>query len=557
MNRRITSHGLRLRHPMTNNAAQQKPANAYGLRTEVPSIPFLLLGAWLFAVGLVGEHFSIDLLWLGLLVAALQLTFRIRAPWPLTVHLIDIWILAFLILFIPEALYASAGVEASFGAALTARAGSFIAGAFGATMVGYWMIAGFRKATNRSDSRISPAHILPKTRIKIKQVYNSKSRFFSRGQENQGRAGRRTFGTSHKRVRRSTPGLWKRAVSRSKPACTEVFRAPFFLWFYFTSISLFILYYLFVYMGATRVFSGRAYRYMDMGFGSINKLGTLLIVLLPILIAYLLKRYKIRIGLRLGLVSLGCLLLFVLIAIGTRFYLGFALVGVLYFALDKFHGMPKRRVFMLLAAFVLLLVLQDFLLIARTEGIGKLFESSSVRESILYSAKKEPYLSSEGMLNITTLILKSPAIWEHSRFNENLYLFYWWIPRSLWPQKPTMAGHWLIREYGNARGFGKGYSVSGGFCMPALVDFGPNWGMFFCLVYGALLGIFERFVSRQSKRKWGPPSLFAALLYFGVFFMMRSLQTSLIFMMEAWVVVIIPVFAVEFLSRAKGVRQSL
>jgi hypothetical protein len=123
---------------------------------------------------------------------------------------------------------------------------------------------------------------------------------------------------------------------------------------------------------------------------------------------------------------------------------------------------------------------------------------------------------------------------------EHAFLLYWWVPRALWPSKPTMDGYWLAHEVMEDGDVGAGHSVAGGFALPSLLDFGPGLGILACLAYGLVLWRVERFALRHRTAA-DAASIFCALLPFAVFFAMRSPQTSMIFL-ESCFALYLPIF---------------
>jgi hypothetical protein len=144
------------------------------------------------------------------------------------------------------------------------------------------------------------------------------------------------------------------------------------------------------------------------------------------------------------------------------------------------------------------------------------------------------------MLRVHAWVHEKQIFAEGGRSPEHAFLLYWWVPRSVWPSKPTMDGYWLAHEVMADGDAGTGHNVAGGFVLPALLDFGPNLGIVVCLLYGFGLWVADRFSARHADPA-DPGSVFAALLPFAVFFAMRSPQTSALFL-ESCIVVYLPIF---------------
>lgn len=203
---------------------------------------------------------------------------------------------------------------------------------------------------------------------------------------------------------------------------------------------------------------------------------------------------------------------------GTRFYLGFQMTGLLFSWL-RLRGtlVSKRQLAWLGTGILVVWAGSAVMLPMRSVGV-EAFVQQFDRAIVQATA-----LQDEGLLSVLALAADSREQVDGS--SEHLFLTYWWVPRSIWPTKPTMAGYWLIRETGGR--YSAGQSVSGGFAFPLMIDFGPDFGVFFALFYGSFLLLLDRWASSMWAR--GPSSAAqAGILGFGTFFAMRSPITSLI-----------------------------
>jgi hypothetical protein len=218
---------------------------------------------------------------------------------------------------------------------------------------------------------------------------------------------------------------------------------------------------------------------------------------------------------------------------GSRFPLGFQLLGSLFFVFQMYKFSFKQ---LLMGALVIVLITatQGTMRAARNKGIAYV-QFGDVVELVL---EPESHLSAEGVLRVNGWIHSARAYSLPGKLPDNLFILYWWVPRQVWPEKPTMAGYWLIRELTDGP-VNENHSVSGGFSMPALLDFGPVFGVFFCVSYGFWLALFEAYGIRY-RNSASPHAILVAMLFFGVFFMMRSLQTSLLFMIQTGLVSVVP-----------------
>ena len=268
------------------------------------------------------------------------------------------------------------------------------------------------------------------------------------------------------------------------------------------------------------------------------------VVMQPILAAYVTRRYRARGPVLWAAWLVAPLAALALYASGTRFYLGFMLCGVLHFALEPLRPMPRRRRAAIVAAAIAFLALQGTMRASRTSGLVD-FDASEFGAAL---ARPETFLSSEGLLRVNAWVHEKRAWDNPARPLENAFILYWWVPRSVWPDKPAMEGRRLIDDVMEEGWFNANHSVAGGFAMPALLDFGPWLGAAFALVYGAALGGLQRFVWRHLELA-DPASVLVSLAAFGVFFTARGLHTSLIFV-TLCLIWCVPLLLVE--RRARG-----
>jgi hypothetical protein len=226
----------------------------------------------------------------------------------------------------------------------------------------------------------------------------------------------------------------------------------------------------------------------------------------------------------------------ILYSVGTRYFLGFFGCAVLFYAAGLTRPFSGRRVASFALAVVALAGLQGTMRILRGTGLGGA-EAGSLAAAL---GRPETYVSSEGMLRVHAWVHEKGIFEEAGRAPEHAFLLYWWVPRSVWPDKPTMDGYWLAHEVMADGDVGAGHNVAGGFVLPALLDFGPRVGILVCLLYGLVLSGADRFMVRHGDPA-SPASVFAAFLPFAVFFAMRSPQTSALFL-ESCIIVYLPIF---------------
>jgi len=331
-----------------------------------------------------------------------------------------------------------------------------------------------------------------------------------------------------------------RIVTRSRP---RVIKACL------TVLSTLILAYLALTVSPQNLLTPRGMRNADPLLGPAAFAIVPAIVIQAVLTAQLAAMTRRRSGLAFPIV-VAAVTFVILYANATRFFLGFFAGGVLFFLARFTRPISRRQIAILASAILSIGMVQGTMRIVRGAGLGEA-DAGSVLTSL---TQGQTYFEGEGMLRVHAWVHRKEVFEEQGRPLEHAFLLYWWIPRSLWPAKPTMDGYWLAHEVMADGDAGVGHSVAGGFTLPALLDFGRHGSIVFCLLYGLLVWGLDRFVGAHGDPA-DPYSVAAALLPFGIFFAMRSPQTSAIFV-ECCLGLYLPIFIVIRLS-ARRLRRAV
>lgn len=446
--------------------------------TMVETLPYLFLGFALIVVGIIGSIDSVLTLEISLILASLVLAVTLWIRRPKSFLIIDAWLAGFIIIFFAEMVSGRELVLVYFPENILATTEAVVASTFGATLLGYALALG------RWTRWFGPP--LPDTDHDTRLSGNT----------------------------------------TKPPLPIEL------MFFLFAFIALFVYFVLFV-RPLEQLFTTSRAQLPDLNLLE-QQLNTLVTVL-PIYVTYILLRFRVPlIIVPIAIISAG-FAIFVTFAGGTRFLLGFVGGGILFFLFNGFRNLTWRQILLLALAGVTFFFAQDFARVLRgSGGIANADFSRSLREEGV------PRLNPEGLLLINSWIHANDGRPRAERLPESLFILYWWVPRSVWPSKPTMAGYWFPREMTTMRGYGSGHSFSGGFAFPALLDFGLVGGTFFSVIYGVLIAWFEAVVERR-RSSTDPISIVYSLLYFTCIFMIRSLHTSLIFVMVAYIGIILPI----------------
>lgn len=227
--------------------------------------------------------------------------------------------------------------------------------------------------------------------------------------------------------------------------------------------------------------------------------------------------------------------------VGTRFPMLFAVGGMF---ITRF-GNEQLRVRTWVRAGVLLFVIalaMSMMVQFRGKGASNVDPGEVITE-----------LVADGLDTSEEIVLTQARMVDHygrqphleGRSTSSLFVF--WVPRALWPGKPTLLEHWFPREYG-LRGFPESHSIAAGFPADGYADFGFAGGLLTMLIAGLGLGAIDRASSRVLVDRGSPYLCLVGPLYGAVFFAVRSMNTAIIAALG--VVVLAALF-----SRATGAHR--
>lgn len=209
---------------------------------------------------------------------------------------------------------------------------------------------------------------------------------------------------------------------------------------------------------------------------------------------------------------------------GSRFPLLFSFLGfILTYNYLRVNKISLKNFFIVGSAILVLVsssyVMKEF----RTTGN----KSNLVPDQTKNEYKDMPtylsqYLSNEGVIDMTTLMMQHFSSHDHLYGVSSGFITYFWVPRIFWEDKPTMLGHWFIRQYRS--GFGEWHSASFGFTGELFADFG-----YFSLIIIFFIGRFIKNAEKFQETALASKSynvILGAMLFPYIFFFVRSPITS-------------------------------
>lgn len=141
-----------------------------------------------------------------------------------------------------------------------------------------------------------------------------------------------------------------------------------------------------------------------------------------------------------------------------------------------------------------------------------------------WSTKISAECSPEGTVPMMTILRNHINVYGHTYGVYTGFIFYFWVPRSIWPSKPEMIGHWLAQGY--LTGISAGHSSSLGFTGELYADFG-YFSLILLLFLGRLMRKGNSFIlCYDYGRVPCLQSLISVLLIPYIFFTVRSPITA-------------------------------
>lgn len=215
----------------------------------------------------------------------------------------------------------------------------------------------------------------------------------------------------------------------------------------------------------------------------------------------------------------------ILILCGTRFPLLFSLMSwIIGSEVIEFSNIKKRDVIYLLVIAFLFMVIGSIMTTKRVSGMDPNTSKKKVTTNLSVSQRIVSYGSVEGILTAN--------VWLHDYCQKNgftygkqsAFIFYWWVPRRIWPNKPKMTGGWLPQLYGT---FGEGHSASVGLWGELYVDFG-YFSFIFFIIFGGIMRRMDSYCKYLEKNAHNVDILKVPILLSYAFFGVRSPITGFI-----------------------------
>ncbi|MBO4417856.1 MAG: hypothetical protein J5801_07055 [Bacteroidales bacterium] len=221
---------------------------------------------------------------------------------------------------------------------------------------------------------------------------------------------------------------------------------------------------------------------------------------------------------------------------GDRFRFIFSVMPFfLVSSILRIDNLNFKRMITIVIALIVIVVSADYMLHTRRTGFGKYEKTVSTDvkhpHDDSFSVKVSSQCSPEGTIRMMNILHNHLQTHEPTYGLSTGFVLYFWIPRVVWPSKPTMLNHWLPRMYMNV---GEGHSTSSGFMGEPYADF-----EYFAFIVYFLIGVLlSRGNNLLIKYDYGRApvynSLYVSLLIPYAFFVVRSPVTGTCYILMQW-----------------------
>lgn len=216
----------------------------------------------------------------------------------------------------------------------------------------------------------------------------------------------------------------------------------------------------------------------------------------------------------------------ILIMSGTRFPFLFSVLGyAIASGYTHLYQIKKKDLVTLVARLFLLVYVSELMKNVRVGGLDSVESNNEVVTGWTLPQKIVSKGSAEGLIQANVWLQDYCSKNGYTLGKQSAFIFYWWIPRKIWPNKPGMTGGWLPHLYGNYR---EGHSASVGIWGELYVDFG-YFSFVFLALWGLLLKRLNCFCEKMSLSYSNSADIIkVALISPFVFFAVRSPITGFI-----------------------------
>ncbi|KQC34068.1 hypothetical protein AAU57_12550 [Nonlabens sp. YIK11] len=205
---------------------------------------------------------------------------------------------------------------------------------------------------------------------------------------------------------------------------------------------------------------------------------------------------------------------------GTRFFLLF--IVFIFFFKDLYY-LNFKNSFKIIFGALVIITLTTAIKSSRASGLKLTSTTSSsetsAEEIMDFIASKG---SDEGLIRNTAMITDYLSKNEVTYGKSIGFIFVFWIPRSLWPDKPVMLDNWLVNKYFNVS---EGYSSASSFAGELYMDFGFEFALLALLILGVFLFKLEDWILLNHHTSF-QNYIFSGFLMGWLFFATRSILTA-------------------------------
>lgn len=222
---------------------------------------------------------------------------------------------------------------------------------------------------------------------------------------------------------------------------------------------------------------------------------------------------------------------FIFFLSGTRYYFLFSVFGFMIQYILSIKSLKKQANILLVSGCLIVvssLLMRNF----RDDNSQiKLNEVSNNVTDVSYVIASK-YLSNEGIIRMSNILFRHFEYNDHLYGKSSLFITYFWYPRSLWPEKPTMLGSWFAKKY--LVNVPDSHNVSFGYIGDLYADFGYFSLIFYPIIGFLLYRLNSRVVLNNISNNFKFNRVIIFVFYPFVFFCVRDPITSIMSLLGAF-----------------------
>ena len=239
------------------------------------------------------------------------------------------------------------------------------------------------------------------------------------------------------------------------------------------------------------------------------------------------------------------------IIIGTRHHILFS-----FFCLVGTYSLISRKKIKFRTVYLILIIsgyfLSNMILDVRRHGFINYITGNKIERYLKHTSD----INTDKTVNYMSYVVDYYDREENSyRYGQStLTVIFFWVPRTIWKDKPPQFAYWFIREYqGGEKGFSSKYSAPSSYLAEIYSDFGNLGVIFISLLIGYLSFRIDLYFYKSKVIESYKQILFVSFFLASFFFLARQLNQFFSKLLIVYIIIYILFF---FNKRLTYIQQS-